>query len=96
MYMVMAMVMVFNATFNNFSAISLRSVLLVEGRQNRKNTRSKPPEQTGYQTTQSKPEYPQTGYPEKTTDSQITYTFYHIMLYRLSGIRTYNVSGDRY
>jgi hypothetical protein len=30
MYMVMAMVMVFNATFNNMSVMSLRSVLLVE------------------------------------------------------------------
>ena len=30
MYMVMAMVMVFNATFNNISVMSLRSVLLVE------------------------------------------------------------------
>jgi hypothetical protein len=61
--------MVFNATFNNISVISWRSVLLVE-----------------------EPEYP-----EKTTDlSQVTDNLYHIMLYRLSGIRTNNVSGDRY
>ena len=33
-----------------------------------------------------KPEYPQ-----KTTDK-----LYHTMLYRLSGIRTHNVSVDRY
>ena len=36
-------------------------------------------------------------YPEKTTDlSQVTDKVYHIMLYRLSGIRTHNVSDDRY
>jgi len=36
-------------------------------------------------------------YPENTTDmSQVADKFYHIMLYRLSGIRTYNVSDDRY
>ena len=35
--------------------------------------------------------------PEKTTDlPQVTDKLYHIMLYRLSRIRTYNVSGDRY
>jgi hypothetical protein len=36
-------------------------------------------------------------YPEKTTDlSQVNDKLYDIMLYRLSGIRTHNVSGDRY
>ena len=55
--------MVFYATFNNISVISLRSVLLVE----------------------------------ETTDlSQVTDKLYHIMLFRLSGIQTRKVSGDRY
>ena len=37
------------------------------------------------------------GYPEKTTDlPQVTDKLYHILLYRLSGIHTHNVSGDRY
>ena len=36
-------------------------------------------------------------YPEKTIDlSYVTDKLYHIMLYRLSGIRTHNVSGDMY
>jgi hypothetical protein len=57
----------FNATFNNISVISWRSVLLVEE------------------------------YPEKTNDlPQVTDKLYHIMLYRLSGIQTHNISGDRY
>jgi hypothetical protein len=37
------------------------------------------------------------GVPENTTDlSQFTDKLYHMMLYRLSEIRTYNLSGDRY
>jgi hypothetical protein len=58
--------MVFNATFNNISVISCRSVLLAE----------------------------------KTTDlPQVTDELYHNVVSstsRLSGVRTHNVSGDRY
>ena len=37
----------------------------------------------------------ETGLPEKTTDlTQVTDKLYHIMVYRLSDIRTHNVSGD--
>ena len=36
-------------------------------------------------------------YSEKTTDlPQVTDKVYHKMLYHLSGMRTHNVSGDRY
>jgi len=36
-------------------------------------------------------------YPKKSTDlSQVTDKLYHLMLYRLSGIQTHSVSGDRY
>jgi hypothetical protein len=36
-------------------------------------------------------------FPEKAIDSsQVTDKRYHIMLYRLSGVRTHNVSADRY
>jgi hypothetical protein len=36
-------------------------------------------------------------YSEKTTDLlKVTDTLYHIMLYRLSGIQTHNVSDDMY
>ena len=60
--------MLFNATFNNISVISWRSVLLVE----------------------------KNGVPEKTTDlPQVPDKLYHIMLYRLIGNRTHNVSDDR-
>ena len=39
----------------------------------------------------------ETGVPEKITDlSQVTDKLYHIMLYRLSGIRTHNVTCDKY
>jgi hypothetical protein len=39
----------------------------------------------------------ETRVPENTTDlSQFTDKLYHMMLYRLSEIRTYNLSGDRY
>jgi len=36
-------------------------------------------------------------YPKKTTDlSRVTDKLYHIMLYRLRGIRTHSVNGDKY
>ena len=35
--------------------------------------------------------------PEKTTDmSQVTEKLYHILVYRLSGIRNHNISDDRH
>jgi len=58
--------MVFNANFNNNSAISWGYVLLME----------------------------ETEYPEITTIlSQVSDILYHIMLYRLRGVRTHNVSA---
>jgi hypothetical protein len=59
--------MVFNATFINISAITWRSVLLME--------------ETGK---------------KSSILSQVTDKLYHIMLYRLSGIRSHNISGNRY
>ena len=56
-------IFVLNATFNNISAISWRSVLLVE--------------ETGV-----------------SDISQVTVKLYRIMLYRMSGIRTYKVRDD--
>ena len=36
-------------------------------------------------------------YPEKATDlSSVTDKLYYMMLYRVSGIQTHNVRGDRY
>jgi len=97
--------MVFNATFNNISVISWRSV----------NRWRKPeyPEKTTdlSQVMWRKPEYPKktTNLPQvtewrkpedprETTDlPQVTDKLYHIMLYIvLSGIRTHNISGDKH
>jgi hypothetical protein len=60
--------MVFNANFNNISAISWRSVLLVE----------------------------ETGVPGKNHQNYRPDKLYHIMLHRMSEIRTHNVCGDKY
>ena len=41
--------------------------------------------------------YRKSEYPGETSElSQVTDKLHHIMLYPLSGIRTQNVSGDRY
>ena len=61
--------MVFNATFNNISVISWRSVLLVE--------------ETGVLGENHRPVVSH-------------WQIYHIMLYRVHGVRTHNVSGDKH
>jgi hypothetical protein len=72
--------MVFNATYNNISAMSWWSILLVE--------ETGGPGETGVP---GEPEYP-----EKTTDLPTSSHNVVSSIHRLSGIQTHNVGGDRH
>ena len=87
-------VMVFNATFNNISAISWQTVLLEE---------TGAPKKIHRHATDKLDHIILYRHPEKTTDmSQVTDKLDHIILYRvhltMSGIQTstHNLSGDRH
>jgi hypothetical protein len=84
--------MVFNATYNNISAMSWWSILLVEetgvpGEPGETGVPGEPGE-TGVP---GEPEYP-----EKTTDLPTSSHNVVSSIHRLSGIQTHNVGGDRH
>ena len=75
--------MVFNATYNNISAMSWWSILLME--------ETGGPGEPGETGVPGEPKYP-----EKTTDLPTSSHNVVSSIHRLSGIQTHNVGGDRH
>ena len=93
--------MVFNATYNNISAMSWWSILLVEetgvpGEPGETGVPGEPGE-TGVPGEPGETGVPgEPAYPEKTTDLPTSSHNVVSSIHRLSGIQTHNVGGDRH